>query len=75
MAGRTSTAGPVFVHFIPPPLREAGKKDLPWIVHTTEKDSGFKDGGCSEAKHVLFNTLSGFETYVGAPPDQTVRSQ
>ena len=55
---------PVFVHFIPPPLRKEGLKHLPWIVHTTD------GSGCHEAKHVSFNTLSGFQTYEGQPPEQ-----
>ena len=54
----------VFVHFMPPPLRKEGKKDLPWIVHTCD------GSGCHEAKHVSFNTLSGFQTYEGQPPEQ-----
>ena len=47
----------LYVHFIPPPLREPSKKHLPWIVHTCDGKTG-----CKEAKHVLFKTLSGFET-------------
>jgi hypothetical protein len=26
----------LFIHFIPPPLRENGKRDLPWIVHSCD---------------------------------------
>ena len=55
---------PVFVHFVPPPLRKEGQKDLPWIVHTTD------GSGCHVCQHVSFNTLSGFQTYEGAPPEQ-----
>ena len=55
---------PIFVHFMPPPLRKPDKKDLPWIVHTCD------GSGCYEAKHVNFNTLSGFMTYEGQPPEQ-----
>ena len=39
--------GAVFIHFIPPPLRQEGKRDLPWIVHS-------KACGCREARHVSF---------------------
>ena len=55
---------PVFVHFIPPPLRKEGKKDLPWIVHTCD------GSGCFEAHHVNFNTLDGFKTGEGQPQEQ-----
>ena len=42
-----------FVHFIPPPMRENGKKELAWIVHTCD------GSGCREAKHVTFNSICG----------------
>jgi PHD/YefM family antitoxin component YafN of YafNO toxin-antitoxin module len=54
----------IFVHFIPPPLREAGKKDLCWIVHTCD------GSGCREVKHVSFLSLDSFSTFEGPPPDQ-----
>ena len=54
----------VFVHFIPPPLRENGKRDLPWIVHTCD------GSGCREAKHVTFHSICGFSTFEGSPPEQ-----
>ena len=47
----------ILVHFIPPPLREAGKKDLCWIVHTSS--------GCREVKHVSFLSLDSFSTFAG----------
>jgi hypothetical protein len=53
----------IFVHFIPPPMRENGKKDLSWIVHTC-------GSGCREARHVTFNSICGFSTAEGAPPEQ-----
>lgn len=53
----------IFVHFIPPPLRAEGKKDLPWIVHTCD------GSGCREAKHVSFYAVTGFSTFEGAPPE------
>ena len=53
----------LFVHFIPPPLRAEGKKDLPWIVHTCD------GSGCREAKHVSFHAVTGFTTYESAPPE------
>ena len=55
----------VFVHFIPPPMRENGKKDLAWIVHTCD------GSGCREARHVQFHSISGFSTFEGTPPEQT----
>lgn len=58
---------PVFVHFMPMPLRAEGKKALPWIVHTSDGSA------CLEADHVLFKTLVGFETFEGCPPDQTCK--
>lgn len=58
---------PVFVHFMPLPLRAEGKKKLPWIVHTSDGSA------CLEASHVLFKTLVGFETFEGCPPDQTCK--
>ena len=54
---------PLFVHFIPPPMRVSGKGHLPWIVHSSQ-------AGCREARHVHFHSLSGFETYEGSPPEQ-----
>jgi hypothetical protein len=54
----------LFVHFIPPPMREPGKKDLPWIVHTCDGSA------CREARHVAFHSLSGFSTFEGQPPEQ-----
>jgi hypothetical protein len=59
-----ASGAPVFVHFMPLPLRAEGKKNLPWIVHTSD------GSGCHEADHVLFKTLIGFETFEGCPPDQ-----
>lgn len=53
----------IFVHFIPPPLRAEGKRDLPWIVHTTD------GSGCQEARHVAFHSISGFSSFEGAPPE------
>ena len=53
----------IFVHFIPPPLRAEGKRDLPWIVHTCTAD------GCREARRVSFHSLTGFTTYETAPPE------
>ena len=53
----------LFVHFIPPPLRENGKRDLPWIVHSAVN-------GCCEAKHVNIHSIAGFSTYEGQPPEQ-----
>jgi hypothetical protein len=41
-------ASAIFVHFIPPPLRAEGKRDLPWIVHTCVD-------GCREARRVSFH--------------------
>lgn len=55
---------PIFVHFIPPPLRQPGKADLPWIVHTCD------GSGCREAKHVSFHSMTGFSTFEGQPPEQ-----
>jgi hypothetical protein len=55
---------PIFVHFIPPPLRAAGKSDLSWIVHRCD------GGGCREAKHVSFHSMTGFSTFEGQPPEQ-----
>ena len=54
----------LFVHFIPPPLRENGKRDLPWIVHSSD------GSGCREAKHVCIASIEGFETFEGQPPEQ-----
>jgi hypothetical protein len=54
----------LFVHFIPPPMRQPGKGDLPWIVHSSN------GSGCHEARHVFFHSLSGFETFEGPPPEQ-----
>lgn len=54
----------IFVHFIPPPMRENGKKDLSWIIHTCD------GSGCREARHVSFNSICGFSTFEGAPPEQ-----
>ena len=54
----------VFVHFIPLPLRDPGKKDLPWIVHVCD------GSGCTSFKHVCFRSLAGFETFEGTPPEQ-----
>ena len=54
---------PIFVHFLPPPLRAEGKKDLAWIVHTCD------GSGCREAKHVSFHSMTGFSTYEGVPPE------
>ena len=54
----------IFVHFIPPPMRENGKKDLAWIVHTCD------GSGCREASHVEFNSICGFMTAEGAPPER-----
>ena len=54
----------VFVHFMPPPLRANNKKDLSWIVHTCD------GSGCHEARHVQFNSICGFSTYEGQPPEQ-----
>lgn len=55
---------PIFVHFIPPPLRQQGKADLPWIVHTCD------GSGCREARHVSFHSMTGFSTFEGQPPEQ-----
>ena len=55
---------PIFVHFIPPPLRQPGKLDLPWIVHTCD------GSGCREAKHVSFHSMTGFSSFEGQPPEQ-----
>lgn len=63
-ANRADTRDTLFVHFIPPPLRAPKKKDLPWIVHTCD------GSGCREARHVHFSSVTGFETYEGAPPEQ-----
>ena len=60
----TAEAPPLFVHFIPPPLRAKDKPDLPWIVHSSD------GSGCKEARHVTFHSLSGFETFEGSPPEQ-----
>ena len=54
----------IFVHFIPPPLRAEGKKDLPWIVHTCNGVDG-----CREARRVSFHSITGFATYESAPPE------
>jgi hypothetical protein len=54
----------VFVHFIPPPLRADGKRDLPWIVHTCNGVDG-----CREARRVSFHSVTGFGTYESAPPE------
>ena len=67
-AGEPTTHGEaadqaIFVHFIPPPLRASGKSDLAWIVHTCS-------GGCREAKHVSFHSITGFSTYEGEPPEK-----
>ena len=62
-----SSGSPVFVHFMPMPLRAEGKKHLPWIVHTSDGSA------CLESAHVVFKTLVGFETYEGCPPDQTCK--
>ena len=53
----------LFVHFIPPPLRENGKRDLPWIVHSACH-------GCREARHVNIHSIAGFSTFEGQPPEQ-----
>ena len=62
-AAATNGGGAVFVHFIPPPLRQEGKKDLPWMVHCCD------GSGCKEAKHVSFHSITGFATCEGAPPE------
>jgi len=54
----------LFIHFIPPPLRTHGKSHLPWIVHTCD------GSGCFEARHVCINSVTGFSTFEGAPPEQ-----
>jgi hypothetical protein len=54
----------VFIHFVPPPLRKAGKKDLAWIVHTCD------GSGCYEATHVNFESVTGMSTFEGSPPEQ-----
>jgi len=56
--------GLLLIHFIPPPLRDNTKRDLPWIVHSSD------GSGCREAKHVSIHAVSGFETYEGQPPEQ-----
>ena len=61
------TRSVIFVHFIPPPLREAQKKHLAWIVHTCNGT------GCREATHVTMKSIDGFSTFEGAPPDQTCK--
>ena len=38
----------LFVHFLPPPLRDPAKPHLSWIVHTCD------GSGCHAAKHVSF---------------------
>lgn len=65
---RASKSAVLFVHFIPPPLRSKEKKDLPWMVHTCD------GSGCREARHVSFESVSGFSTYEGAPPEQSAGS-
>ena len=55
----------LFVHFIPPSLRKAGKEKVPWIVHGTAAPVV-----CREATHVHFRGVKGFETYEGAAPEQ-----
>ena len=54
----------LFVHFLPPPLRDPAKPHLSWIVHTCD------GSGCHAAKHVSFFSISGFSTYEGAPPER-----
>ena len=56
-------ARPIYVHYVPLPLREAGKKDCTWIVHG--------HNSCRVVKHVDFRSLSAFSTFEGSPPDQT----
>jgi len=53
----------IFVHFIPPPLRAEGKRELPWIVHSCD------GSGCHEARHVSFHSMTGFATHEGTPPE------
>ena len=55
----------LFVHFIPPSLRAAGKEKVPWIVHGTAAPIV-----CREATHVSFRGVRGFETYEGTAPEQ-----
>lgn len=64
-AAKPESNDTIFVHFIPPPLRAAGKKDLCWIVHTCNGT------GCREVKHVTFHTVDSFSTFEGPPPDQS----
>ena len=59
-----ASSSSIFVHFIPPPLRETGKKDLCWIVHPCD------GSGCRAVKHVSFLSLDSFSTFEGPPPDQ-----
>lgn len=55
----------IFVHFIPPPLRAEGKREMPWIVHTCTGGPN----ACREARRVSFHSLTGFTTYETAPPE------
>ena len=57
-----SGARPIYVHYVPLPLRDAGKKDCTWIVHGHDS--------CRVVKHVDFRSLSSFSTFEGSPPDQ-----
>ena len=57
--------GVIFVHFIPPPLRQEGKKHLAWIVHCCSSADK-----CREAKHVSFHSVTGFSTFEGEPPEK-----
>lgn len=68
-----AAAGPqlLFVHFIPPSLRKAGKDKIPWIVHSTSTSSPACAACCREATHVHFRGVQGFETYEGAALEQT----
>ena len=60
----------LFVHFIPPSLRKAGKEKAPWIVHGTAGSPPV----CREATHVHFRSVRGFETFEGAAPEQASAS-
>jgi len=59
----------LFVHFIPPSLRQKGKEKVPWIVHCTGDKNG-RGIACREAVHVVFRSVTNFETFEGTASGQ-----
>ena len=59
----------LFVHFIPPSLRQTGKEKVPWVVHCTGDKNG-RGIVCREAVHVTFRSVTNFETFEGTASGQ-----